>query len=438
MRPRPERGALLTVAGALSVLVLLEILLVRSQASLATWIWYVVPTVALGAAAVVTAAGSAGSSGSAVSNTSSGRMMWFREIVTTVGMFAAGAAAPIALWALFYASQGALGDLIRGVVILPTVRFATTAYPPPALLGALGALVPVTLLVAVELVAPLQRAWLVRGSALAAVTLLLAWKVPVVYMGVWLGVSLMVPLVVVTGAWVLARASLSDSHRSEVEPARSRSNPHLAAVLWAPAVFTLVQFPWAGPVYMAYVAPLGALALFAVLAAVSEGGVVDPKRGAGPMLTVICGLLIAFTMIGPHRGGLLGPEQVVETRRLEVPRGGIRIPVAEAEELERLVAVVTRLTTGDYVFGTPDVPELYFLSGLENPTRTLFDAFAEQEGRTARVLALLAEHEVEVIVLNTQFTLSDPPIELIQTLELRYPNATRIGRFIVRWRADGA
>ena len=91
-----------------------------------------------------------------------------------------------------------------------------------------------------------------------------------------------------------------------------------------------------------------------------------------------------------------------------------------------------------YVFGTPDVPELYFLSGLENPTRTLFDAFAEQEGRTARVLALLAEHEVEVIVLNTQFTLSDPPIELIQTLELRYPNATRIGRFIVRWRAHGA
>jgi hypothetical protein len=78
---------------------------------------------------------------------------------------------------------------------------------------------------------------------------------------------------------------------------------------------------------------------------------------------------------------------------------------------------------------------MYFLSGLRNPTRSVFDFFDEPGGRTGRVLAALDARGVTAVVLNRLPTFS-PPLtpDLIARLEQRYPYAADFGPFQLRWR----
>jgi hypothetical protein len=78
---------------------------------------------------------------------------------------------------------------------------------------------------------------------------------------------------------------------------------------------------------------------------------------------------------------------------------------------------------------------VYFLSGLRNPTRTLFDFFDARAGRTQRILHALVEHDVTVVALNTGRSYSRGiPADLAAALTARYPRSERVGDFIVRWR----
>ena len=91
---------------------------------------------------------------------------------------------------------------------------------------------------------------------------------------------------------------------------------------------------------------------------------------------------------------------------------------------------------GGYTWASPDCPEVYFLSGLKNPTRTLFDFFDDTTGRTPRILEALEKHGVTVIVLNAGPAFSVlPPDDLVAELERRYPYAANVGPFHVRWRS---
>ena len=91
-----------------------------------------------------------------------------------------------------------------------------------------------------------------------------------------------------------------------------------------------------------------------------------------------------------------------------------------------------QLAPGEATLAFPDAPEVYFLSGLRNPTGVLFDFFDEDDGRVERVLATLDEHDVGVVVikLNPSFS-GRPPPDLMQELEARYPVAVEIGHYLV-------
>ncbi len=198
------------------------------------------------------------------------------------------------------------------------------------------------------------------------------------------------------------------------------------------ATFTLVQYPFSGPVYFFYVAPLVVLTS---VVAVSLGG--RSWRVPGLILLAF-GIAFAGRWIGS--ASLMATAQgryEVRTDResLDMERGGIRVPAGDKAEYEGLVATLRSLAPNGVMYATPDAPETYFLSGLRNPTRVLYDFFDEPRNRTERIMRILNREDVRVVVLNRVPHFSGlPPEPLIRALEAEYPNATGIGRFVVRWK----
>ncbi len=338
-----------------------------------------------------------------------------------------GAAGPIGLLLIPYLASGSVGALVEGVFVLPFRRpslAATSSLPLP--LGTFApALVPLALGVAAT-VGPRT----LRPSAVAAlgVVLTLVWVLgsgDAMYRGVWGGL-LLVPVLVTTATLLgtlLAWRRRDTPHRPTLEAA-------LTAIMLG--TFTLVQYPYSGPIYFFYLAPLVALVALA-------GSSLTPLTARTPTLA----LLVFTLMFGARWVGTADLFAIAQGRyqsrpsleRLALDRGQIRIAPTERAEYEALASALQELSAGTGVtFVTPDAPEAYFLSGLRNPTPVFYDLLDDPAGRTDRILATLERTDVRVIALNRVPTLSGPPpADLIAELERRYPRAANVGRFVVRW-----
>ena len=110
-------------------------------------------------------------------------------------------------------------------------------------------------------------------------------------------------------------------------------------------------------------------------------------------------------------------------------------PTHRAVYLETM-ALLRAHARGDYVYAGPDTPEIYALTGLRNPTRSLFD-YLDPTGsaRGERLLRTLRSRGVTAIVINARPGFSDPlRPRTVAVLRTRYPFHQRIGAFDVRWR----
>jgi len=199
------------------------------------------------------------------------------------------------------------------------------------------------------------------------------------------------------------------------------------------AFHNLVQVPFAAPIYALYAFPL------LIGLALAIGGPVGTAR-VRPLTVVLAGLLLfaswrVDTGFLYHLGFRYRPHDQTET--LDLPRaGGIRVSAAEKSEYETLVRTVEGLNPGAYILALPDCPEVYFLTGRKNPTRTLFDFLdPHPEGRTQRILDAVDRLGVRVVVLNRNPLFSGPADgALLRGLEARFPSAREIGRFLVAWK----
>jgi hypothetical protein len=116
-------------------------------------------------------------------------------------------------------------------------------------------------------------------------------------------------------------------------------------------------------------------------------------------------------------------------------RAGLEVPVWMAGQYEATVEVMREHTRGEYVWASPDVPQLYFLSGYRNPTRSLFEFFDDTTGRSARIIRALDEHHVNLVVLNIAPQFSPRiPVELYRQLATRYPNSAFVEPYLIKWR----
>jgi hypothetical protein len=77
-----------------------------------------------------------------------------------------------------------------------------------------------------------------------------------------------------------------------------------------------------------------------------------------------------------------------------------------------------------------DCPELYFLSGLKNPTNDDTGAPASD------LLAALRSGKLHLVAINDQsfFAGAATPPELRAAVAASLPHTTRIGRFSIYWR----
>ncbi|MDZ7780687.1 MAG: glycosyltransferase family 39 protein [Gemmatimonadota bacterium] len=413
--PSVFRAFPLAAAFVVALLILMETALVRSQIGLATWVSYVFPSALLGAALVWRSR-----------EVEHGRAA-LRRTVANWACLVTGVLAAVLPFLAWYAVSGGLDDLYRGVVVLPAERFTEVALPVPPLSRTWTIIIPTVLLIVGAAVGRRYRTGIATAVLVGSAVLMLRMNVRI-FIAVFDSLLLVVPTVVAAGATASfwgRRGSVPD-------------DPPLVATLWILALIHLIRYPFAVPIYFGYVAPLAVLAVGGVLARLSAR---DTPRlhPLVPRRAVLAAVTLAYAVFfvwGPNRGALLGPLPPLEETRLPLARGRISVPISDATEYTRLVEVVRDLTRSRYVYAAPDAPEVSFLSGLENPTRSLFEIFEDDHSRTDRTLASLKAHDVNVIVVNTRAQFSSMPADLVAALVAEYPDQMRIGKFLVRWQSS--
>jgi hypothetical protein len=332
----------------------------------------------------------------------------------------AGAAFPLLAFVFSYAAQGGLRHLIHGVVTLPAERLTFAVVAPPDLGTALLSF-PLVSGVVLETVLKSRGRLYLYALAVAGLSLVLATSAePASYKLVWDSLRYSLPIVVLLGIGAFIT-------NSQDGPRRER----LMLVLCVSALFAVVQFPFSAPIYFCYVFPLVVLATTAVLT----------THRARPMGIAACALAfyLAFGLLRLNTGTLYGLgyrfEEPPLYQPLDIIGAGLRVPSFEKAEYEWVVSELRAHAQGSYTYATPDAPEVYFLSGLRNPTRTIFDFFDDQTRRTDNILSRLADSGVTAIVLNSDADFSGPvPPKLLERLEARFPHAKTMGKFTVRWR----
>jgi hypothetical protein len=348
----------------------------------------------------------------------------WRGLLRLWAPFAIGAAIPVALFLVPYVLAGAVPDLFRGVFLQPFRQIGTARTPFPPF-RTLAAVLPYAWLLArpPQLDRSTERKWAVL-LALALGALLAFSANPDVYRLVWDSTRSLDAVAVVVGCSCLARASRSTRW----------TDPVLQTVfllVCLTALVSLVQFPFSSPIYFCYVAPLVVLTLASIVFS-------DPRA---PRLLHACVLLfyLLFAVTRANRGYVfhlgLRPEPYVAQTVLRLPRGGLRVPAADARVYEELVAAIRERAGEGGLWAGPDCPEVYFLSGYRNPTRGFFDFLGTASDSPEAFLGTLEDARVRVVVLNRAPDFSAPPgPDLRAALATRFPHAREVGKFTLLWR----
>ncbi|MFT7678373.1 MAG: hypothetical protein ACI8QC_002363 [Planctomycetota bacterium] len=323
-----------------------------------------------------------------------------------------GLGAPLLLGALLgcaplvltFLASGALGDLMRGLFILPATRLDHASWAPPPIAAALWS-VPWILLLALAHKLP--------GRLCAVLVTALCLALPFggqlgVYRAIWAGAQPLPSLLVLLAALLVVRASM----------------PPVAQWLVLATAFTgLLQFPFSAPLYVAYVAPL------AVLLGAWLGRDWHPRAAAAGL--AFFGL---FAVLWLHTGTLAdfgwGYFQQRDLRPLASPRAQLWVHASEVREVDGLLEYLEQKAPPGLLWCGPDAPEIYALSGREDPTRGPFEFFAGDSKQQR--LTFLEERAPKVIVINTQPGFSAPYSPEFQALlQQRYKTWVRMGRFLV-------
>jgi hypothetical protein len=133
--------------------------------------------------------------------------------------------------------------------------------------------------------------------------------------------------------------------------------------------------------------------------------------------------------------GLLGPVVREDTAILELPRGGLRVGRREAADHLLAVQLLREHASSGVIFAGPDSPEIYFLTGLKNPTPAIFDYVVPDTLFHQHLVERLDSLGVSAVALKRRVWHSpplEPEIEL--AFRSRFPFMREVGHFTIRWR----
>lgn len=341
-----------------------------------------------------------------------------------VGPFLMGMAIPVVSLLLWYASNDALASLRDGLVLQSRERLRFAAIPP---LG-LSMLLPSAWLAAALVLERRGR----RVSRLLAALVFMAglwflWRSgtdQLAYMVSWLAISQAIPVAV-----LLASAAVSEE-RCEAPP-DARRRALLMLLVSTLALCTLVQFPFTAPIYFAYVAPL----VFLTIAAFHS------LRGdtVRPVAAVLAGFYLAFPILRVtpgfiyHMGWHAAANAYTEPLRLQ--GGALRVRPSDDSTYSAVDELLRAHARGRYIYAGPDSPEVYFLSGFRNPTRSVFDFFDARMRDREYLMSIIGEKDITAVVVNRAPAFSQVlPVDMVSALTDRFPYDSTVGQFTVRWR----
>jgi hypothetical protein len=393
-------------------------MLVRQQFEVTVLVHFVLPSAALAALLIVREWSVRRSSHPSVER--------FLALFRMAAPFLAGVILPVALFLIPYIKAHALPDFFQGVFVLPAKRVLDTFTPPtrPELL-----LFTPILAIIIDLgyrSRGRERAIFTGVGSLLGVFLLLAsFRHQVAYGVLWQMIRGMIPLVTAIGAAALYHYQKAPT--PPAEPVQQR----LMILLSLCAACSLVQFPYAGPVYFFYVAPLALLAAAAVLVSFT---------GAPRLLLASAGTIaFLFAVLVMRSGGLvyLGWQYSPNRQKVQMvlPRaGGIRVFRESAAMYDEMIPLIREHAQGHAILAGPDCPQVYFLGDFENPTRTMYEMFEDREGYHGRIEKLIEERSVKVVVINS-IAGNTTFLDLLRSVALEhFPSSQQVGAFEVRWR----
>ena len=343
-----------------------------------------------------------------------------RALFETVGPFVLGVLLPLTLFLLFLLWTGALSQTIDGVLVKPFRRMdSAMMHPPPpteliysiglGLLLAVSARRRVTTIVTI--VVAVVFAAIVYSSGgnprIYAMGVLAAWGLPV--------------LAAAGASWLLIARGKGSAQRAT----------DAAVVITAIACATLlVEFPFASPSYLFYTIPLSMVALAAVVGAAG--------RTPAPVQLVVVVFLLLFGLVRVNPGTLesfgFRFVETDETVRMKLPRSSLRVRAGDAVRYEALIGMVQVLAKDRTLWAGPDAPEVYFLSGVPNHTRTLFD-FLDATAGTVPLIERVRAIGATLVVLNLRPDFSGAPDQAtVDALRADFPNVRKVPGFLVFWR----
>jgi len=395
--------------------------LLRKLANSATYLYFWVPELAIGAALVWHEV-----------YASRNRRQRFHFLLRELVLFAAGVGIPIAVFLVPYLLTGNVGLLVRDIFVVSGQLIGRAGMKPPELWFLQGIVVNV-LLITVALLIRSKAAlklWeqLLLGLPMVLLipfALFLAQRAMFFHQLVWSTIWVFAPVVVVLGVLLMIR--WSRLNRLESVP-RQR----LFLTLSVTAACSLIQFPFSNTIYFCYIAPLVLLSITAVISLMDH-----PPRLAVAGIMCFCFLYVVLELTPGfvyHLGVQYTPD--VQKVRLSIARaGGLRVTAASAREYEELDSLIRQHARGEYILAKPDSPEVYFLSGFHDPTGIFFDYYEDPAGRTQRALAAIESRNINLVVLNHRPPFAGPIAGDLKTaLEREFPNRADAGDFEVRWK----
>jgi hypothetical protein len=351
------------------------------------------------------------------------------RLTTLFGLFlpfGCGVVVPIVTFLVLYFLTNSVGYFVEGVFILPQKRFEHARMSLPSILT-LVASAPYALLLLWPF-APKDSRMTTKFQIALIIPLGCAVALAKnfdVYVFLWLSVRSLGVVAVLAGCATLFRSSgvsfLSENQRQI-----------LLLLVIMTALLSLIQFPFAAPIYFVYTAPLIALTLVAVV-------MVQP-HAPRVLHAEILAFYFLFATLWTNTGYVwdLGfrYRSYHPTTVLDIGRARVRVTDADKALYSRMVELIRKHRgSTDYIYATPDCPEVYFLAGMRNPTRAIFDFLGRSKKNPAELLELLEAKNVKVVVINKGPHFSRPlSPRLMAPLADRFPFSVDLVGFTVRWK----
>jgi len=340
--------------------------------------------------------------------------------------FAIGVLIPLMVFVVPYMIAGSVRDLMIGIIVVPAraVQFASQMPAEPAMMmTAIPFLLPIILAYDTKKLG--RVVWGIVLALFCCAVFIFSVPVPLVYDFGWCSMALALPLLVAAGVTFLWAPSV----KQKLTTLRQQQIMMLMSVA---ALCSIVQFPFATPVYFFFAAPLIILLACALFSSNSR----PPKL----VLGVLCGFYLLFVVLRVtpgfvyHMGFQYAPDEQTET--LAIARaGGLKVEPKDARLYDELIPLLHDHESGRFIYAAPDCPEVYFLSGFRSPSRHNFEYAEDSFQHTERTLSMLRQLGVNVIAIDKHPDFSPgTALDLQNALERDYPQFKDLGKFQVRWR----